>query len=238
MKNDVALPARRVSCIICAYNEADRISTTLEAIVGNPLFGEIIVVNDGSTDATAAQVASFPDVIQISFAANRGKSHAMAEGLRAARFDQVMLLDADLSGLKARHIEALARPVLTGSADISISLRGNTLGVYKMLGLDFVSGERMLPRRLLLDAVETLTRLPRWAPEVFMNELIIQHDLRIAVVDWRDVVHTPKSAKVGAWQGAKAEFRMVSDTLRMLTPFGVLRQNVELLRLRRAERTH
>jgi hypothetical protein len=144
-----------------------------------------------------------------------------------------MLLDADLSGLQSRHIEALAEPVLSGSADISISLRGNSLSFYRMIGLDFVSGERVLPRRLLLASAEAIMRLPKWAGEVFINQLIIDQGLRIAVVDWRDVTHTPKGLKVGRWQGTVEDFRMMGDALRVLTPMGVVRQNVALLRLAR-----
>ena len=36
----------RISAIVCAYNEVDRIGRVLETIVGHPLFGEVIVVDD------------------------------------------------------------------------------------------------------------------------------------------------------------------------------------------------
>lgn len=233
MERSVSLPIGQISCIICAYNESGRIGQVLSTVVGDPLFGEIIVVDDGCTDDTSAQARAYQNISLVSYSPNRGKSYALARGILAARCDHVMLLDADLLGLHSGHIQALAGPVLSNSADISISLRGNSLPLYRMIGLDFVSGERVLPRNLLLASTEAIMRLPKWAAEVFINQLIIDQGLRIAVVDWGDVSHTPKRLKVGPWQGAVEDLHMMADALRVLTPIGVVRQNVALLKLAR-----
>jgi glycosyltransferase involved in cell wall biosynthesis len=227
----VNLSKAGLSAIVCAYNEANRINRVLDTIVGHSLFGEIIVVDDGSTDTTSAQVKAFPQVTLISYPVNRGKTYALARGIEAAKGNHLMLLDADLAGMRGQDIEALARPVLTGRADVSLSLRSNSLGLYRMMGLDFVSGERVLPKSLLAGDVKEMMELPRWGGEVFINQRIIEKGLRVAVVDWRSVRHTPKKHKVGAWQGVLGELGMVGDALRLLTPLGVLRQNVALLRL-------
>jgi glycosyltransferase involved in cell wall biosynthesis len=219
--------------VVCAYNEADRIGAVLRAVAGHPLIDEVIVVDDGSTDGTAARVRAVTGVVLIPLWPNGGKTRALAKGVAVARGDYVMLLDADLTGVTAQDVAALAAPVLEGAADGSISLRGDSLGVYRAMGLDFVSGERVLPRALFGDPAQTMADLPRWGCEVFINELIIEHGLRVAIVDWPDVFHTPKHRKVGAWRGATEEFRMVSDALRVLTPAGVVRQHVELIRLTR-----
>lgn len=229
----LSLKRRRISCIICAYNEADRIGEVLSAIVGHQLLDEIIVVDDGSTDETAARLAAFSGVTLISYTANRGKTYALARGVAAARSEYLMLLDADLTGISAGDIAALAEPVLTGAADVSLSLRRNSLGIYRMMGLDFVSGERVVPRRLLSDASESMAQMPRWSGEVFMNERIIHRRLRVAIVDWSGVSHTPKRLKAGPWRGAMDDLRMVGDALKMLTPAGVIRQNLALLELAR-----
>ncbi|MDB5439295.1 MAG: hypothetical protein JWM33_1722, partial [Caulobacteraceae bacterium] len=128
-----------ISVLICAYNEADRIETVLRALVSHPLIAEVVVVDDGSTDATADKVRAFPAVRLISYPINRGKTYALACGAEAVSCDHVMLLDADLAGVDAEAITALAAPILAGEAEVSISLRANCLSVYKWLGLDFVS---------------------------------------------------------------------------------------------------
>lgn len=206
----------------------------LNAVSGHPLLHEIVVVDDGSTDATLSKAAAFADVTIISLWPNGGKTQALATGVAAASGDYVMLLDADLDGLTAGEVSKLAAPVLAGDADSSISLRGDTLGVYRAMGIDFVSGERVLPRALFGDPARTMIDLPRWGCEVFINERIIEMGLRVAVVDWRHVFHTPKHRKVGAWRGVTEELRMVGDALRVISPAGVVRQHVELKRLSRS----
>jgi glycosyltransferase involved in cell wall biosynthesis len=217
--------------VVCAYNEADRIRNILDVIVGHPALSEVIVVNDGSTDATAALLCRYPQIRVLSHSPNRGKTYALSRGVAEARHEYLMLLDADLSGVTPADIDALAAPVMRGEADVSISLRSNSLWVYRRMGLDFVSGERLVPRRLLADAVETMQRLPRWGGEVFMNELFIAEGCRISVVKWSRVVNIRKYEKTGVWRGALAEFSMITDAVSVLTPYGVVRQHLDLLKL-------
>jgi glycosyltransferase involved in cell wall biosynthesis len=225
------MPADCISCIVCAYNEAERIDRILQAALRHPLISEVIVVNDGSTDDTHARVAAHPEVRLISYPDNRGKTHALACGIAAARCDHLMFLDADLTGLEPEDLDALAAPVLSGEADVSMSLRGNSLGVCKLMGLDFISGERVIPAKLLREAAKAMLEMPRWSGEVFMNELIIGQGLRVAVVDWPQVRHTPKSEKTNAWKGLVEEVHMIGDTVKMLTVRGLVRQNFALLKL-------
>ena len=220
-----------ISCVVCAYNEADRIKNILDVIVGHPALTEVIVVNDGSTDATEALLKCYPSIRLLSHTPNRGKTYALSRGIAAARCGHLMLLDADLAGVTAADIDALAAPVMRGEAEVSISLRSNSLWLYRRLGLDFVSGERVAPKWLLQGAVEAMQRLPRWGGEVYMNEIFIRHACRIAVVRWRRVVNVRKYQKVGAWRGALAEVKMISDAASVLTPVGLVRQNLDMLRL-------
>lgn len=220
-----------ISCVVCAYNEADRIRNILDVIVGHPALAEVIVVNDGSTDATEALLRSYPTIRLLSHTPNRGKTYALSRGIAAARCGHLMLLDADLAGVTPADIDALAAPVMRGEAEVSISLRSNSLWIYRQLGLDFVSGERVAPKWLLRGAVEAMQRLPRWGGEVYMNEIFIRHACRIAVVRWRRVVNVRKYQKVGAWRGALAEVKMISDAASVLTPVGLVRQNLQMLRL-------
>lgn len=69
-----------ISCVVCAYNEAGKIAAILRALTGHPLISEIIVVNDGSTDATLDELAPFTDIRLITYAQNRGKTYAISRG--------------------------------------------------------------------------------------------------------------------------------------------------------------
>jgi glycosyltransferase involved in cell wall biosynthesis len=221
---------RGISCVVCAYNEADRIENILDVIVGHPALTEVIVVNDGSTDATEALLRSYPTIRLLSHTPNRGKTYALSRGIAAARCEYLMLLDADLAGVTPADIDALAAPVMRGEAEVSISLRSNSLWIYRQIGLDFVSGERVAPKWLLKGAVEAMQRLPRWGGEVYMNEIFIRQGCRIGVVRWPRVINVRKYNKMGAWRGALAEAKMIADAMRVLTPLGLIGQNLRLLK--------
>jgi glycosyltransferase involved in cell wall biosynthesis len=225
--------APSISAVICAFNEARRIGAVLAAISKHPLLSEVLVIDDGSTDATSECAAAFTGVSVIKLRRNGGKTHALARGIIEAQGEYLMLLDADLEGLTAENIDALAAPVLASEADASISLRGDSLALYRAMKLDFVSGERMLPRALFGDPMQTMADLPRWGCEIFMNERIIDEGLRVAVVHWPNVTHTRKHHKVGTLRGVAEDARMIGDALRVLSPIGVVRQHVELIRLAR-----
>ena len=94
-------PAQRehwpgVSVVVCAYNAAATIDDCLDALdrVEYPAF-EVIVVDDGSTDATAARVRAHPRARLIGVA-NGGLSVARNIGLHAAHHPIVAYVDADV----------------------------------------------------------------------------------------------------------------------------------------------
>lgn len=221
-----------ISCVICAFNEAPRIAAVLAVAAAHPLLHEIIVVDDGSTDNTADIVKLFPSIRLISYRVNRGKSFAMATGVAAAKYDHLMLLDADLNGLADEHITALATPVLSGEAEVSLSLRQNSLVIFRAIGLDFVSGERVMRKELLTEALEEISGLPRFGVEVFMNRKIIARRLAISVAHWPEVTQSRKTEKLGYWKGIRAEWRMIADLLQVAYPVLLISQTYHLLSLR------
>lgn len=224
----------RISCIIPAYNEAERIAGVLDAVIANPLVSEVIVVNDGSTDETEAIIKMHRVTRLISYSPNRGKSHAMMVGIQAASNDLLLILDSDLIGLRSDDIAALAMPVISGNADVSISMRKNSLLVFRLFGLDFVSGERCFPRHVIPD-LDHLDRIPGYGLESFMNRIIIKEKLRIAVVKWPHVIHPMKTAKYGFLTGIKNEARMILQIISVLGVFGIARQFLAMLSLKVAD---
>ena len=89
-------PGRRVTVVVCAYNAADTIGECLDAIARLRYPDvEVIVVNDGSTDETAAIAAGHAGVRLIN-TPNRGLSIARNVGLAHASGDIVAYTDADV----------------------------------------------------------------------------------------------------------------------------------------------
>ena len=89
----------KISILIPAYNEEERIVSSLEKISSffNDQEYEIIVVDDGSTDKTREVVSKFDNVILNNQRENFGKGFSVKEGIFMATGNKVLLTDADLS---------------------------------------------------------------------------------------------------------------------------------------------
>ncbi len=121
-----------LSLVIPAYNEARRLPATLasarEWLRHKPATCEVLVVDDGSTDATAALVqelaASWP-ALRLVRGPHRGKGGAVREGILAARGEYVALADADFS-MPMAQFDRLFADALDHGCDIAIGSREAT----------------------------------------------------------------------------------------------------------------
>jgi dolichol-phosphate mannosyltransferase len=121
-----------LSLVIPVYNEAGNIVPLVSAAVevlrtlSRPF--EIILVNDGSTDATGAEIADahsrWPEVRELRLAQNSGQAIALLTGLRAARGEFLAMMDGDGQN-DPRDIPALLAPVESGQVDLACGWRVN-----------------------------------------------------------------------------------------------------------------
>ncbi len=131
-----------ISVVIPAYNEEERLPPTLRSFLdyfrgqGTPF--EIVVVNDGSKDGTAAvirkQMETAPELRLIEHFPNRGKGAAVREGLLAAKGDIWLFSDADES-TPATDFQAL-KAALDSGADLAMgsrAIKGARLEVHQSL---------------------------------------------------------------------------------------------------------
>ncbi|MCC7319529.1 MAG: glycosyltransferase family 2 protein [Rubellimicrobium sp.] len=221
-----------LSCLIPAWNEEARIGGVLDAVAGHPLISRVLVIDDGSGDATG-DVARARGAEVLRTDGNLGKTRALVQGLRRVGGGQVLLLDADLVGLRPPDLSALARPVLSGQAGASISLRGNAPGLWRAIGLDYISGERVLPHALLAPHLDRIEGLPRFGFEVFVNRLLLDAGDPVAVVRWPGVASPSKASKRGSLMaGLGADARMLADIGRTVGWAEAARQIAGLRRLR------
>lgn len=220
------------TCLIPAFNEAPRIAAVLDAVIGHPLLTEVIVIDDGSTDCTG-EVARAKGARVLNTQGNAGKTHALVRGLQEVTTSHAVLIDADLRGLTASAVTALIDPIAGGAAEASISLRGNAPRTWRLIGLDYISGERVIACTVLRGKEEQLAALPRFGFEVFLNDQLIQLRATIAVVDWPAVSSPAKAAKRGLLKGAMADVAMMTDIFYTIGPVHCLRQIRALLRLKR-----
>ena len=118
-----------ISVVIPAYNEAERLGSTLEQTVDylsrRGLSYEVLVVDDGSRDRTIQVAEAFADrgVRVVRHEKNRGKGAAIKTGVLASRGAEVLLSDADAS-TPIEQLEKLQRklpeaPVVLGSRAVA-----------------------------------------------------------------------------------------------------------------------
>ena len=110
----------KVCFLIPAYNEAGTIAEVLERIAALGLDANVIVIDDGSTDDTAAIAeAGGATVIRK---ANGGKGSAIRAGIAAAEGDIVVIQDADME-YDPIEVPELIEPIVRGAADVVFGSR-------------------------------------------------------------------------------------------------------------------
>jgi glycosyltransferase involved in cell wall biosynthesis len=96
MKRDLSMNSPVISCIVPVFNAERYLRETLDSVMGQtyrPL--EIIVADDGSTDATASVVAAYGDRVRYLLQPNGGPAAARNLGLRAVSGEFVAFIDQD-----------------------------------------------------------------------------------------------------------------------------------------------
>lgn len=192
------------SFVVIAYNEAGNIGRALDGITA--LAGlersryEVIVVNDGSRDETAAVVASRaavnPHIKLIDLPRNRGRGYARATGIAAAQGELIATIDADILLPVNWFSEAMAAladyDAVGGTAipdgDVGYVYKASQL-VPRVVGHTTpVTGSNAFYRRKVFDLV-TFDPSLREGEDVALNKAIAQHGLSFATIPGLIVDH-------------------------------------------------
>jgi glycosyltransferase involved in cell wall biosynthesis len=194
--------------VIPAYNEQDRITSTLDLLIADAApfrILEIIVVDDGSSDRTATLVEAKANASQlpihlIQLPNNRGKGAALRAGVTAAIGDYVVFLDADLSATHSAIPHALE--AIKAGADVVIGARISAEGmdfrrtqprIRQISGHIFVLAQRLIvglpyadtqcPFKLFTNQAAQLVypevHTNGWSFDVELLARARKHDLRI-----------------------------------------------------------
>ncbi|HEV2760238.1 MAG TPA: glycosyltransferase [Acidimicrobiales bacterium] len=219
--------ARRVVAVVPARNGAGSIGATVAALDAIPEVAEVLVVDDGSTDATA-EAARAAGAWVLRLPENRGKGGAVAAAVAATSdTDVYLLVDAD-TGATAAGAKVLLDPVLTGDADMTIGVlpsaggRGGFGLVRRLAGAGIrigaggfvakapLSGQRAVRGELL----RSLALAPRFGLEVGLTVDAVRAGARVVEVPVEmDHHHTGRS-----FSGFTHRARQGADIVRALWP--------------------
>ena len=113
-----------LSVIVPCYNEENTIVKLLTTVLNQPQVGELIVINDCSTDNSAILIRSIQDnrILLIENDKNMGKGFSVSTGLVNANMPYVLIQDADLE-YDPQEYGALLQPLLDGKADVVFGSR-------------------------------------------------------------------------------------------------------------------
>lgn len=163
------MDGRSVVALVPAYDEAERIGATVRGLRAIPEVRGVVVVDDGSRDATSARAISCGAAL-VRLTANLGKGGALNTGVSALRRrigsglmrppDVLLLADADL-GASATRLRPLIQSVLEGGVDVAVgdvptqhgsggfgvAMKLARFGIRRFGGLDVaepLSGQRAL----------------------------------------------------------------------------------------------
>lgn len=233
-----------LTIVVPAYNEEQRLGASITAMLRylseNNINGELVVVDDGSTDGTAQvardAAAEFPALSTnvIRYEQNRGKGFAVKTGLQAAKSDLALFSDADLS-TPIDEMHKLLDPVRSGEYDVTFGSRAidrSLIGTHQpwrreqggkvmnliirtMSGLPFADtqcGFKAFNMTKFRPLLDVM-HIDRFGFDVEFLFVAKHHGLRLAEIPvrWNDV--------------AGSKVSVLRDTRRMISELRQIRQN-------------
>ena len=101
---------QKISVVIPAYNEQKNIAKVVKLVKKNKNVGQVIVVDNASTDNTAKIALEMgAEVVECK---DKGKGYAMERGLKEVKYNIVEFIDADINNYTKSLIDILAEPIL------------------------------------------------------------------------------------------------------------------------------
>jgi len=134
-----------LSVVVPCFNEEPTIAALLTGVLASPWTAEVIVVDDGSNDGTAAVLDALEDplVRVIRHDVNRGKGAALRTGFAAAGADYVIVQDADLE-YDPDEYGTMLEPLESGRADVVFGSRFLSGRPHRVLYFWHSLGNRVL----------------------------------------------------------------------------------------------
>ncbi len=209
-----ASPARQassgVAAVVAAYDEAETLPGVLAALGHTSGVTEVILVSDGSTDDTV-RLGRAAGARVLDLQPNRGKAFALAAGVAVTPHPVLLFVDADLTDLDPRLLEALIEPVAAGRAAMNVGIRhrGRLLDATVARCGPLLSGVRCLRREIFEAVPERFLR--GFQIETALNWVCRRLRLPVRTTVLHGVRHRVKEEKHGLWRGLRGRFTMFSS---------------------------
>ncbi len=193
--------------VVPARNEAPTVAGVVEACRRCMYTRDVIVVDDGSSDATAENAeAAGAKVIRRDPAVPGSKAAAMHAGVEASDAEAILFVDADCLGLTAGHLDDICRPFMEGRSVMSLGFFDYRFWNPIVLRLPPTTGERIIPR-WVWEEIPPQNR-KGWTIEIMINQVIAERRLPTVARTMKGVTHRTKRQKYGVVRGYRETWRM------------------------------
>lgn len=213
----------KISCIIPAYNEEQRIQRVIKAVKDYPHFDEIIVIDDGSEDKTKEKVLETNTKL-IVHNKNKGKTAAVLTGINKSQGELTVLIDADLIGLTHSNISRLILPILSKEYDMTILDRqGDREAVWGWTNCArFVGGERAFWKNEFNKI--TISADSGYLLEIILNLHYMEEKKKIKTIYCKNLKTVHQYQKIGRVKGYYSYLKMAKKIVEKSTIQGYLNQ--------------
>jgi glycosyltransferase involved in cell wall biosynthesis len=194
-----------VSIVICTYNEEGTISNVIQSCCSHNPSAQIIIVDDGSTDETESIVNKLRTALAFDYIrldSNKGKSWAMATGVKYARNEIILFFDADVSNISKNHFDLLLQPIIEEKADMVLGQPSETLINYRVNPFKSLTGERVVLKKDILPILDDIKEI-RFGVETFINLYYQAHGKKLKYVLLSGLTHPNKYEKTTPQKATK-----------------------------------
>jgi glycosyltransferase involved in cell wall biosynthesis len=193
---------KKVSAIICAYNEEKTLKDVILSVSESLIVSEIIVVNDGSSDNTKKIIEELQKEIEITaihLAENKGKGYAMAVGVENSIFDIMLFVDADQSNIIHGYINQLTNPLLKEESDMVLGYSTVNILSQDVNPLKILTGERALYKEDIIPILDKMKE-SRFGVETLLYFYYISIGKSIKFIRLKGMSHKDKYKKMNSFK--------------------------------------
>lgn len=199
-----------VTAIVAAYNEQKNIKRVVTLLTNMKEFSEVIVVDDGSDDLTAEIAAHVKGATVISLQKNQGKTTAVRTAIQASHSKHIMLIDADLFGLEARHLEEVIETYHLGFDMVILDYGNQELYLRKIFkSFPALSGVRIFEKSEFEKI--TFKEHDRFELETRINDHYLGSKLSIIVITGEGISTPHKYQKYSFHKGLYLEAKALKE---------------------------
>jgi glycosyltransferase involved in cell wall biosynthesis len=188
---------KKVSAIICVYNEEKTLRNVVLSVFEDHNVNEIIVINDGSSDNSKKIIEELKDEMEIKaihFDENKGKGYAMAIGVENAKNDIIVFIDADQTKIISGYIEQMISLLVQDNNDMVLGYITKRIGWFDINPIKILTGERVLFKKDIIPILDKMKE-SRFGVETLLYLHYASMDKKIKYTKLMGLKHKDKYKK-------------------------------------------